>query len=300
MSAVVDAISGGLGSVVDAVTGGSPKNQSSNSITQDIQKTLGGPTSNQLQANQVSSNQLGGLQDILSNQTGFAQGQSNQVNDLFRNLLTNFATGTGQPTPQQLQEATDYVHQTFTIPAQTQYNQFLNQAQTAESDRASALGRNSTDSAYQREFAGQASQAAQNLADQQGSLIAQRADYLSNQLPTQQLSSLLQGAQYFNTPLQQAMSNRLNLLNASTQQQNLGLQNQIASGGAMSTSTGQNSAYVQPSLGQQIAGGAQGIGSIGQGLGSLFAAGSTGGSGSLGGLSLAQRPTAGSGFQSQF
>jgi hypothetical protein len=165
-----------------------------------------------------------------------AKGDSDQINQLFKQALTKFATGTGQPSPDQLQQATQYVDQTFTNPAQTQYNRFLDQAQNKISGRAAQLGRTSSDAGYTREFASQAGAAAENLSNQRGSLIGQRADYLANQLPQNQLSSLYSGAQYFNAPVNQAIGNRLALLNSATGVQSLGLARQQAGGQQYSNS----------------------------------------------------------------
>lgn len=201
---------------------------------QDYTKTLGENTAAGKTAGAVSTDQLAGLSDQLNNFFNNASKNSQDADQLFKGLLTQFATGSGNPSPDQMKAATDYVDQTFSAPAQTQYNRFLDQAQNQIASRAAQMGRSSNDVGYQREFAGQASNAAQDLSNQRGSLIAQRASDLQNQ----QLSTALTGAQYFNTPLNQAFSNRLSLLNSATGAGNLGLNSQIASGGYKMNTTG--------------------------------------------------------------
>lgn len=197
---------------------------------------------------------LGEAQSVKANREigkaqDYAAHNAKQIDTLFRDALVKFSTGSLQPTPEQYAQATDFVDQTFTKGAETQYGRFLDQARTLQSERAAAMGRQSGDTAYEREFAQQANLAAQDLANQRGGLIAQRADELAYARPAQQLSALNAGAQYFNTPLQQAISNRLNLLNATTAQQGLGLQRQMAK-----SNTTTKGDYITPdaSMGQKI------------------------------------------------
>lgn len=207
-----------------------------NKTTNTSQNQLGAQDTASQAAQATAENQYGSLNNQLNSFSQNAQGNSQDIDALFKQALTKYAAGSGNPTPDQLQQATSYVDQTFTAPAQTQYNRFLDQAQSQIANRAAQLGRSSTDVGYQREFASQAGNAAEDLANQRGSLIGQRADYLTNQLPQNQLSALYQGSSYFNQPVNQAFNNRLSLLNAATGQQNLGLSSQVARGTQTNTS----------------------------------------------------------------
>ncbi len=246
------AIAGAASNLFGGGKGGGTSESENKNISQTNQNTLGAESGATEAARNIGKDQLQALSNNVSDLVNKSGRDSGEIDNMFKQLLTNFSTGTSQPTPQQLQQATQYVDQTFTVPAQQQYGKFLDQAATLQDERAAARGRVSSDTAYQREFAGQANQAAQDLTNQRGSLIAQRTDYLSNQLPQQQLAAALQGSQYFNNTMNSALSNRLNLLNASTQQQQLGLQRQIASGGSnltQNTLGGKNNSGAQTSFG---------------------------------------------------
>jgi hypothetical protein len=218
--------------------------------------------------------QLGGMTGQLNQQYGQASQDYAQTAAQFRDALTRFATGSLEPTPEQLAQSTAFVDQTFTAPAEQQFGKFLDQAQEKTANRAAALGRTSLDSAINQQFVGQASEVAQQLANQRGSLIAQRADELAYARPQQQLNALGQGAQFFNQPLQNAINNRLSLLNAGTAQQQLGLERQLQTGSTMTsqggTSTG-TASKTEPgaSLGTRLSG-------LGSQLSDLYKAGGFG------------------------
>lgn len=300
MGAVAGAI-GGIGGAIGGVTdlvggimGGGQKTSSNQqggfSNEQTSSRTLGPQTDYDRFVEQLSRQQLGGLGQQLGQQQGQASADYQAIASQFRDALTRFATGTSQPSPEQLAQATSFVDQTFTAPAQQQYGQFLQQAQDASSRKAAALGRSSLDSAIQGQFAGQASDVANQLANQRGSLIAQRADELAFGRPQQQLAALGQGSAFFNQPLQNAMSNQLALLNAATAQQNLGLNRQLQTGTSTTRQSGSSfgsGSQTTPgaSLGSLIGNAAAGLGGLSPIVSNLFG-GSGGGSNQSYGTSL--------------
>lgn len=221
--------------------------------TQDYQRFLGKETPEEARSKIVADDELGDLSSILDRKYTDVAGRSTEVDNLFKDALVKFSTGTLQPTPEQYAQATSFVDETFTKGAEQQYGRFLDQARNLQSQRAAQMGRQSTDTAYEREFAGEASRVAQDLTNQRGNLIAQRADELSYNRPAQQLTALGQGSQYFNQPMQQAITNRLNLLNNATSQQGLALQRQQATGGISQSGTNSGS-LIKPdaSLGSKL------------------------------------------------
>lgn len=247
------AVGGIVGGVVDMFKGdGESRTTNTGSQAETTQETkLGAKSGAQTAAEGVAERGFGDLEAALSNYFGKAQGDSEQINQLFKSALTKFATGTGQPSPEQLAAATSFVDDTYTNAASTQYNRFLDEAQNRIAGRSAQLGRSSTDVGYQREFASQAGAAAQDIANQRGSLIAQRVD----QLPQQQLSALATGSQFFNSPLNNAIQNRLSLLNLATVAQNAGVNQQLATGKTIATSKGSGQTIAPPaSWGTRIAG----------------------------------------------
>lgn len=220
---------------------------------QEVKRTLGDLTSNQRQGDVLIKKELPDFtKDIgkLFDRTGK---DAQKIDNAFRDLLISFSTGTLQPTKQQIKQATSFVDQTFTAPAQQQYGLFLDRAAETQANRAAAMGRSSQDPAYQREFAAEAGRVAQDLANQRGSLIAQRADELAYARPSQQLAALSSGSQYFNQAANQAINNRLQLMNAATQQQQLGLARQSALGGTTVKTKGFGSNIApDASIGQKI------------------------------------------------
>lgn len=274
MSGVVGAVGGLAGGVVDAVTGGgsSESKKESNSSTMSGQRTLGPASAQGTAAGNYSAGQFSQLGSQLQDLFGQSSDNAAQVNNLFRDALIKFSTGNLQPTADQIQQSTQFVDQTFTAPASQQFGKFVNQAAETQANRAAASGRSSQDTAYQREFAATTSDAANSLAAQRGNLIAQQAQNLAVNQPMQQLNSLLQGAQYFNTPLQQSIANRLNLLNASTSQQNTDLQRQYYSGGYSQNQNGTSNSETQKqaSLGDTIGSLAGSAGKVGGLISPLF------------------------------
>lgn len=244
----------------------SSASSTSNEAYQDFQRRLGAEYEEDVIARELAGQGLIDSSEVSARQTAATERDAALINNLFRDALIRFSTGSLQPTPEQVAQSTAFVDETFTKPAEVQFGRFLDQAQTAQQERAAALGRQATDASYQREFAAQSSQVAQDLANQRAGLIAQRADQLAFERPQQQLSGLLQGSQFFNNSLNQAMANRLNLLNAATQQQQLGLNRQIQSGGYTMNQKGSGQAITpndNVGIGTQLTG-------IGQAVGNLY------------------------------
>jgi hypothetical protein len=231
-------IGGAVGAVSDLVTGdsgGKNENVSSTSSkkssqTQEQTNTIGAETPTDALLREGYLKEAGGLSKDLSGSYSSAAANSNQINDLFRNALVSFVSGGGRPTPENIADATSFVDQTFTAPAQKQFQDYVDTLSTNTSARAAALGRNSLDSSINNQFVSAGTNAAKDLANERGSRIASRADELSYARPMEGLQSLLQASNYFNTPLQQAIANRLNLLNSTTAQQGLGLNARIRQG----------------------------------------------------------------------
>lgn len=241
------ALSGIAGGVADVFGWGSGEENRTTRTNQESSQTgkLAPETADDIAARQTSTRTMQDLDGYLQQIFGNASKNSQDIDKLFKDALTRYATGSSAPTPEELQNATDFIDQTFTKGAQTQYTRFLDEAQNRITDRAASLGRSSTDLGYQREFASEAGRAAQDLSDQRGSMIAQRAD------PYAKLGGLMQGAQYFNTPLQQAIGNRLALGNYATGLQQMGLGRRQYEGTLTSKGTG-STILPEASLGTRL------------------------------------------------
>lgn len=201
MSAVKKAISGATSFLVG---GDTTKETAFADMTQEEQKRL--------QEIEGSINQLYGQQS-----------QQDPSTDLFRQALTHFMAGGSSnpnPTPEQLQQATSFVDQTFTNPSQValdQYNKdFTSQAQA----QAAAMGRNpNLDIATQQAIQGEIARQGLGLQAERGARIQQAARDLNDTgyaRGLQQLKAGMQGSNFLNSLGQQAFANRIGLLNQRT------------------------------------------------------------------------------------
>lgn len=258
------AIGGVVGGVSDLFGGGGGGDSAS---TEGIRFVDIAPASGQEKAIQDRTNkQIKTLQGQQNQAAGQSAQDAARLNSAFRNILLKAVTGTSNPSPAQLQAATQFVDQTFTAPAQRQFEQFQSDFSGQQQQRAAALGRQSDDFGYQKELAQTFGKTAGDLAAQRGQLIAQRADELSYARP---LQAGLAGGQFFNNLAQQAFNNQLNLLNQATIQQQLGQQERIA--GATTRQSGNVSQVApQASLGSQLAGIGGSLGNLGTAVKPLY------------------------------
>lgn len=121
----------------------------------------------------------------------------------FKDHLAKYlASSNGQVSPEVLKQATDYVDQTFTNPAQASFDQFQRQYMANANEQAAALGRQPMDSSIQQQNFRTLGDISAQLGAQRGSQIAQRVD----QKPMEQLN-------FINGLNQQAFTNRIGLMN---------------------------------------------------------------------------------------
>jgi hypothetical protein len=207
-----------ISAVTEPIFGGGQKAQASHSgITTDEVARL----------NDIES-KIGDLYKNQPSQVGLAQ-KDQQIQDLFRDHLIDFMSGAGktEPTPEQLAQATDFVDKTFTAPTQTALNQYQSDFTDQQNARAAALGRNpNADIATQQAIFGEGQRNTMNLQNQRGAQIQQQAmglNQLANDRSLQGLSAGMQGVNqglqtsgFLNSLQQQAMLNRMNLLNQKT------------------------------------------------------------------------------------
>jgi hypothetical protein len=241
-------------------------------------------------ADQARQDQVGGsLEDLLNSYTKGPSSFSNQqssnqdVQDLFRQHLTDFiaADHGPNPTPEQLAQATSFVDQTFTKPMQNQIDQYNSRFQDSQNAQAAALGRApGSDQATQQAVYTSGLQNLYNLQAQRGSQIQQQALGLNQQNFANQNQALQTGAagsNYLNNLVQQALSNRVGLLNGLTGinqfNQTDRLSNRTLSGGGTTSGLLTNINSVQNGISNVAAGGSQNYQSGQQLLGSFGKAG---------------------------
>lgn len=214
------------------------------------------------------------LQDIesqITSTTSNQNAQGNNYNQLFQQQLTQFLAGGSQnpnPTPEQLQQATQFVDQTFTNPSQTALKQYGSDFQSQAQGKAAALGRDpNADIATQQAIAGEMAKQGLGIQAERGSRIAQGAQSLNDMA----YNRGTQSSNFLNSLTQQAFGNQMSLLNARS-----GL------AGIYQTERGQKAGIAQTSPG--LLGGL--TGAIGQVSGAIGAGQKLGGMlGGLGGSS---------------
>lgn len=209
MSQVGDAIGG----ATDFLVGGKPEYHEN--------KAFGAKTpeeAKRLQDIESKINELFGQQSQAGSSN---QAASQQLASMFQDNLKSFLAGGSQnpnPSPEQLQQASQFVDQTFTNPAQNQLKQQLNDLQSNYAASAASMGRNpNLDIASQQAFASDASKAGLGLQAERGARIQQEATRLNDQNYNRGLQGLnvgMQGSGFLNGLGQQAFTNRMGLLNA--------------------------------------------------------------------------------------
>lgn len=228
MGGVVDTISGGIfgGNKKQKVTTDvAPAGQEETQLLQQLLASAGG------QAGQQAPGQL--------------DPQAQKIQDLFKGVLTNYLSGaqSGQvASPEVLKQTQAFVDQTFTNPAQKSLDVQAQNFIAQQAQRSAVAGRQSTDPAVAARVYGQLAPLQAQIGMQRGQMIQ---DTAINQ-PLRQLQAGLQGLgglsqiqnqqafapMFMNTLNQQAMQNRLGLLNYMSNQR-LG-----AAGKTMSDTTG--------------------------------------------------------------
>lgn len=202
-----------VGGIKDAVFGGDKKTVTSSnfaSMSSDEAQRLN-EIETQIQSLYGNQGQLGAEQ----------QAGANKVSQLFQQQLSQFLAGGSSnpnPTPEQLQQATSYVDQTFTNPAQQALQQYGSDFSSQAEARAAALGRNpNADIATQQAIAGEIAKQGLGVQSERGSRIAQNARQLNDVGYARNLQGLQvgqQGSSYLNGLAQQAFGNQVGLLNA--------------------------------------------------------------------------------------
>ncbi len=150
-----------------------------------------------------------------------------------QNLAQYLGSSYGEPTPEIMQRATEYVDQTFTNPAQASFDKFQREYTAKANEQAAALGRQPMDSAIQQQNFRTLADINAQMGAERGSRLAQRADELAYQRPQDKLS-------YINNLNQQAFQNRNQLLNMQSGLYK-GMQDyRLASAGKSTTQGGQD------------------------------------------------------------
>lgn len=148
-----------------------------------------------------------------------------QIQDLFRSKVTSYLSRKedGSVDPAAFEAAKTFVDQTFTNPAEEQLRMAQSDFESGAAARNAALGRNTSDSAFQKLLFG-------NLANQRAQLGAQRGAMIADQYTNQPIRDIGVASQglsginaihnqnafapsFLNALNQQATMNRLNLLN---------------------------------------------------------------------------------------
>lgn len=224
-----------------------------------------------------------------------AQPDANQdLNALFKQHLLDFTSKDfgPNPTPEQLQQATSFIDQTFTAPAQQQLTQLQNDTEAQAQAKAAAMGRNGNlDASTQAAVAAEMARANLGVNAERGNRIGNLALQYNDTAYNRaggQLNSLAQGSNFLNSLTQQAFNNKLNLLNArsgiGSVFQNERFQNRIDGGGGHSSGLLTNINSVQNSLGDVFSGGSTNRKFM-QDLATGGKSDTTGGAGGIGSLS---------------
>lgn len=251
MGAVVGAVKKGVGAVGN-ILGAGGKQTASESQTGSSQTTFDPISGREKQAQDAVFDLLGRQGTILNREQGAAGSDAMKVNQLFRNLLVNTMQSNGFASPEQIAQATAFVDETFTKPAQMQLERFGDSFTQQQAARAAALGRQPDDLGFQRELASELAQREADIAAQRGGLVQQRADELAFQRPAQQAQLGLSGAQFFNQNAQRLFQNQVNLANMFTQQQGLGQQMRQAGGRTQQTGNVQQIAGSRAAPGELV------------------------------------------------
>lgn len=161
----------------------------------------------------------GQIENLFDNQSGQQQAnlaQSQQIQNLFANNLKSFLTKGSAMTPEDIKQASDFVDQTFTNPAQNVVNQNVADYQSQAQGRAAALGRNpNADIATQQAIAGEGIRQNVGLQAERGARIQQATTDQYNR-GLSGLNAGMQGSGFLNNLTQQAFQNQMGLLNART------------------------------------------------------------------------------------
>lgn len=223
MSAVGKAVSG----VTNFLVGGKPKYHEN--------KAYG----------EMSPEEKARLNDIENQFQSMDPETQNALTSLFQDQLKSFIVGGSQnpnPTAEQLQQATQFVDQTFTNQAQQQLQQQGQDFASQQQAQAAALGRNpNADIATQQAIMSTMARAGQGLQAERGARIAQTSRELNDvgyNRGLQNLSAGMQGVGYLNSLGQQAFQNRLGLLNARTGIADYYQRNRANQGTTQTTSSG--------------------------------------------------------------
>lgn len=204
MSAVGKIVGKAVGGVTNLLVGGK--------TTKDTAYTAM-PESEKDRLSEIESqiNSLFGEQGTLKN---INEAQASEIQNLFTKNLKSFLTNNGQMTPEQIQQASDFVDKTFTQPTQQVVDQNLANYQAEAQARAASLGRNpNLDIATNQAIAGEGLRQNIGLQAERGARIQQASNDNYNR-GLQGLNVGLQGSGFLNNLTQQAFQNKLGLLNA--------------------------------------------------------------------------------------
>lgn len=134
-------------------------------------------------------------------------GSEKDLEAAFKQHLARYlSSSNGQIDPAVLQQASDYVDQTFTNPAQVSFDKFQREYMAKQNEQAAALGRQPMDSSIQQQNFRTLADIQAQMGAERGSRIAQRSDVLGYQRPMEQMG-------FINDLNQQAFQNRLGLMN---------------------------------------------------------------------------------------
>lgn len=160
------------------------------------------------------------IADIERKLTDLYNQNPDDMSNLFRQHLTQFLTSKQGPeaSQEQLANATKFVDQIYTAPAQEAMRQQVADYTSAAQANAAAMGRApNLDVATQQAIAGEAIRQQLGLNLNRGQMVGQEALRQNQEgynRSLNQLNAALQGSGFLNNLNQRAFENRLNLLNA--------------------------------------------------------------------------------------
>jgi len=226
-----------------------------------------------------------GIQNIYDSQSTLDQQADGAVDitALFKDHLTQFLTSNQEatPTPEQIAQATSFVDETFSKPAELALDQYTTQFNDAAAAKAAALGRNpNADLATQQAIAGETMRNRMQFQAERGSRIAQQAQQFNDAGFNRGLAGLQAGqagSGFLNSLAQQAYNNRLGLLNAQTGLAELQQRDRSVSYPTPQHSSGllSNISSIQNGFSNVVAGGSQNYNTVA----GLIGGGGTGGGG---------------------
>lgn len=264
-------IAGGIGGVVDAITGNTPKEKLEASSEARSRTEFFGPGRAERAREDLLQKVILGDVETLGRSQAESIRTAQNVSDEFRNLLIDFLQKDPNVTPnsRDIQRASRFVDQTFTEPATLQLNRSIEDFKGQQQARAAQLGRQDTDLGFQQELFQNILRGQESIQAERSARIQERADQIlaaENAGRLQQLEAGRVGTGFFTDRASSLLGNRLNLLNLASLANQQAFRERVARGEQIDTSTGQKVGFIQPTTGGRIAAGGEGAFNVGSGI----------------------------------